>query len=271
MSMSFWSWSGCLRGAVRSARRRRCWRLPLVLLLGLALVACASAPPEPVRGPGAPRPAGAAPAPNPALKRALINRAIREWEFFGRQTVLHRGAEESIPHVGAWEDDDSRYSSRVSLYWAAVGKRLSGMDCDEPWSAAFISWLMQGAGVPAGQFPPAPAHWMYLQPLIGNAGAPGRWFVPRRIGDYSPQPGDLICASRGDSYPRLSGGHATAGGVQGIKAHCDLVVANNGRTLESIGGNVRNSVSRSTLELDARGRLQPVPRRPWFVVLQNRL
>lgn len=261
--MKVWGWYSC---------GRRVGRPALVLLLGLALAACASAPPEPVRGSGAPRPPGAAPAPNPGLKRALINRAIREWEFFGRQTVVYRGAEESIPHVGAWEDDDSRYSGRVNLYWRAVGKpQLTGMDCDEPWSAAFISWLMQGVGVPPGQFTPAPAHWMYLQPMIGNAGAPGRWFVPRRIGDYSPQPGDLICASRADSYPRLSGGHATVWGVQGVKAHCDLVVANNGRTLETIGGNVRNSVSRSTLELDGRGRLQPVPRRPWFLVLQNRL
>ena len=59
--------------------------------------------------------------------------------------------------------------------------------------------------------------------------------------------------------------------LRGASAHCDLVVSKVGQTLEVIGGNVRNSVSRSTLELDGEGRLRAVPRRPWFLVLQNRL
>jgi hypothetical protein len=41
--------------------------------------------------------------------------------------------------------------------------------------------------------------------------------------------------------------------------------------LEAIGSNVRSSVSRSLLELDGEGHLQPVPRRPWFLVLEDRL
>mgnify|MGYP001768040970 CR=1 FL=1 len=43
------------------------------------------------------------------------------------------------------------------------------------------------------------------------------------------------------------------------------------QSYQIVGGNVRNSVSRSTLELDAQGRLQAVPRRPWFLILENRL
>jgi hypothetical protein len=49
------------------------------------------------------------------------------------------------------------------------------------------------------------------------------------------------------------------------------VVRKSGQTLEVIGGNVRNSVSKSTLELDGAGRLRAVPRRPWFLILENRL
>jgi hypothetical protein len=130
---------------------------------------------------------------------------------------------------------------------------------------------MQGAGVPESQFPPAPAHWIYLSALIDQAPYPGRWFVPRGVSDYSPRPGDLVCASRAGSRPLMSGGYTTANGVNGIKAHCDLVVEKNGKTLEVIGGNVRNSVSRSTLELDGQGRLKSIPRRPWFLILENRL
>lgn len=251
----------------------RVWLRTLPLLAAsLVLLSCATPPEEPSPATWSGRSLGSPPAPNPALKKAMITRATREWELFGRQTVVFQGSEESIPHVGAWEDDDARYSSRVNAYWRAVGKPgVDGMDCQEPWSAAFMSWVMQGSGVPESQFPRAPAHWIYLASLIDQAPYPGRWFVPRRVADYSPNPGDLVCASRAGSRPPMAGGYTSAVGVTGIKAHCDLVVEKNGNTLEVIGGNVRNSVSRSTLELDGKGRLQAVPRRPWFLVLENRL
>ena len=249
-------------------------RLAALLALCLLLIGCATAPP-PAPGPKdtwAGRPIGPAPAPNPTLKQALISRATREWEFFGRQTVVFKGSEESIPHVGAWEDDDYSYSGRVNAYWRTAGKpQFDGMECRQPWSAAFVSYVMQGAGVPEYQFPPAPAHWVYLTSLIDQADYPGRWFVPRRVQDYSPNPGDLVCATRGPSRPASFNGYTSAWALEGASTHCDLVVAKNGQTLEVIGGNVRNSVSKSTFELDAQGHLLAVPRRPWFVILQNRL
>jgi hypothetical protein len=186
--------------------------------------------------------------------------------------VVFKGSEESIPHVGAWEDDEGGYIGRVNAYWRTAGKPgLDGLDCQQPWSAAFMSWVMQGSGVPEGQFPPASAHWVYLSRLINQSDYPGRYFVPRRIVDYSPNPGDLVCASRGGYRPAAFNGYVRPDALEGLSAHCDLVVAKNGQTLDVIGGNVRNSVSKSTLELDGQGRLQPVPRRPWFLILQNRL
>jgi len=245
---------------------------PASLLACLLMLSCAAPPEVPTPGTWGGRPFGTPPAPNPALKRSIVNRATREWEYFDRQTVVFHGDEESIPHVGAWEDDNGRYSSRVNLYWRAVGKPgIDGVDCREPWSAAFMSWVMQGSGVPESQFPGASAHWIYLSELVDQAPYPGRWFVPRRVSDYSPQPGDLVCASRAGSRPRMINGYLSPGGLEGVKAHCDLVVQNNGDTLDVIGGNVRNSVSRSTFELDSQGHLKTVRRRPWFVILQNRL
>ncbi|EXJ13293.1 hypothetical protein D779_3884 [Imhoffiella purpurea] len=215
---------------------------------------------------------GAPPAPNPGLKRRIVERAEGEWEYFGRQTVVHRGEEESIPHVGYWEDEDALRSGRVNSYWRAAGKPgLDGMDCQRPWSAAFMSWVMQSSGVPSIQFARTTAHWIYLARMIDAAPLPGRYFVPRRIVDYSPEPGDLICASRKPSRVFSIHGYATARSLYGVSAHCDLVVGKEGRTLESIGGNVRNSVSKSRLELDAQGHLKPTKRRPWFVIMQNRL
>lgn len=249
----------------------------ILALLSLALASCATPPSSGTGGRGpagtwAGTPIGAPPAPNPSLKRAMIGRATQEWTYFGRQTVVFKGAEESIPHVGDWEDDDFSHSARVNSYWRAVGKPgLDGRDCQKPWSAAFISWIMQSSGVPESQFLRSPAHWIYLADMIQSASLPGRYFIPRRISDYSPEPGDLICAYRRPSYVATFNGYTTASMLRGINSHCDLVVAKSGRTLEAIGGNVRNSVSKSTLELDAQGRLQQVPRRPWLLILQNRL
>lgn len=240
------------------------------LVLCLSLAGCAMGPP--VEGPEvwAGRPLGAPPAPDPALRQAVIARAVDEWEFFGRQTVLLRGGEESIPHVGAWEDEDGPRSARINAYWRTVDRPLlTGMDCQAPWSAAFIGWVMQEAGVPEIQFPPAAAHGVYLARLVAESEYPGRYFVPRRIADHSPSPGDLVCASRG-TLP-APGEDAGPEALRSAQTHCDLVVAKAGRSLEVIGGNVRNSVSRTILELDASGRLQPEPRRAWFVILQNRL
>lgn len=250
----------------------RSWRIGIAALC-LGLSACGTGP-ERSAAPGtwAGRPIGKAPASQPALKRSMISRATREWEFFGRQTVTLKGRKESIPNVGAWEDDDSRYSGRVNAYWRAVGKpRLYGVDCRQPWSAAFMSWIMRGAGVSEGQFPRASAHWIYLSSMIQQASYSGRYFVPRRVADYSPNPGDLICAYRGASRSAATSRYVSASELRGTPTHCDLVVAKSGGNLEVIGGNVRNSVSKVTLDLDGDGRLQPVPRRPWFLILENRL
>ncbi|MCG6897041.1 MAG: DUF2272 domain-containing protein [Thiocapsa sp.] len=251
----------------------RALSLGLSVTLGLALVSCGTPTERPSAAAGtwSGRPIGSPPPPNPALKHMIIQRANREWQQFDRQVVVFKGTEESIPHVGAWEDDYT-HASRVNLYWRAVDKpRLDGMDCQQPWSAAFMTWVMQGAGIPASQFRPAAAHWVYLSTMIDEASYPGRYFVPRRVSDYSPGPGDLVCAYRGRSRLGTRDGFVSSGMLHGAETHCDLVVNKNGRTLEAVGGNVRNSVSKSVLELDDRGRLKPVPRRPWFLIMENRL
>ena len=130
---------------------------------------------------------------------------------------------------------------------------------------------MQGAGVPEQQFRRAPAHWIYLAGAIDSAGYPGRWFVPqahRRLQPQSRRPGVRLARVL---QPGGSDGYTSAWALRGANTHCDLVVAKSGQTLDVIGGNVRNSVSKTTLELDGEGHLQPVARRPWFLILENRL
>jgi hypothetical protein len=55
------------------------------------------------------------------------------------------------------------------------------------------------------------------------------------------------------------------------KLHCDIVVETKGQTLQAIGGNVRNSVSKTILTLSQKGYLQFTRPRPWFLIIENRL
>jgi len=92
--------------------------------------------------------------------------------FFGSQRVVYTAEEESIPHVGLWEDEDHERINRVNQYWRAVGRPgITGLQCQKPWSAAFISWLMLEAGVPEFQFKPSAAHWVTSSRIQVSRGA----------------------------------------------------------------------------------------------------
>lgn len=251
---------------------------PLLIALIFAMVGCSSAPKMPVQPEEQPKAQETEPQVDssgpPVLgfwQDRIVEAAKAEWVYFGQQIVVIDGDEESIPHVGIWEDDDDSHSDRINQYWRAVGKpRFSGYDCKQPWSAAFISWIMQAAGVPNDLFPPSRAHRSYLNRFAANADDPYAALVPRTIYQYKPKPGDLICAIRGKIKPP-----EVLEELQDLlyswRMHCDIVVETNGQTLQAIGGNVRNSVSRTVLTLSPDGHLQYSSPRPWFLIIENRL
>jgi len=58
---------------------------------------------------------------------------------------------------------------RIQDYWASVGHpERSGLD-DVAWSAAFISWDIQSAGVPRDLFCPDQRHTIYVERLAERA------------------------------------------------------------------------------------------------------
>ena len=250
---------------------------PLLIVLFLALAGCGSAPKKPVQLEAQPkvqetqlRADRSKPLRVGSRKYKIVQAAKNEWIYFGQQKVVFDGDEESIPHVGIWEDDDYSHSDRINQYWRAVGKyRLSGNDCKEPWSAAFISWIMQVAGIPKYLFPPASSHRSYLNHFLANAHNPYAALIPHAIQEYKPKPGDLICANRGKDTPAKM--IEELPDSLNSKLHCDIVVETKGQTLQAIGGNVRNSVSKSILTLSPKGYLQFTSHRPWFLIIENRL
>lgn len=251
--------------------------LPVVLLI---LAGCgthppkATVPPKAAVVPVAPR-AATEPVPFYRLgsrKERILAIADREWRYFGKQEVIYQLEGESIPHVGYWEDDDDAHIRRVSRYWSAVNlPTISGADCNQAWSAAFISWVMQESGVPEELFPSAKAHWMYLSEIISRDRGADTAFYPRTIREYKPKPGDLICASREPTFTPNIAQLPRPMLLANAKLHCDIVVATAAQTLAAIGGNVRNSVSKSILKLTPEGHLQQTPARQWFLIIENRL
>src|SRR5262249_38785257 len=70
-----------------------------------------------------------------------------------------------------------------------------------------------------------------------------------RIGELTPQVGDLVCKSRSSSA-------ATYENIRpGMKTHCDIVTEVRPRSIVTVGGNVNNSVAQKMLRIDANGRL----------------
>lgn len=175
---------------------------------------------------------------------------------------------------------------------------------DTPWSAAFISYLMKTAGFTRDEFAFSDSHSEYVRQALATSeaeaaghGGPSA-FRACDVATTRPRAGDLLCATRAGTtgtrrFDALPAAMAAAG--QPFPMHCDLVVRSDDggdAKIDSIGGNVVNSVTLSRMTLNAdkvlsAGYLRPegpqadcadaapacrdhLSRRPWLVLLQLR-
>ncbi|CAM4161581.1 DUF2272 domain-containing protein [Stenotrophomonas lactitubi] len=226
------------------------------------------------------------------LAIAIRNTACNEHRLWFRPFIDRDGRAASLSVTEAESDhlaDNGLIAwQRVSSYWresgtlnalgsqpgassclAPLGSRYTDSDCrafliDNPWSAAFISWVMVRAGVPG--FNSSPRHIDYIRAAY-QAGPSG---VPYRLVDPAtakPAPGDLLCFLRDRSSTLSYSGLVQAlgnGSVGHWKSHCEVVVAANlggDQTLYLVGGNVMNTVAMRLLQLDRTGMIKlPPPR-----------
>jgi hypothetical protein len=247
--------------------RRGALLLPRALLLVVALLAgCATAPPA-ERPREVPPPLTVRPdvEPNfvvPSRRDRMILLATQEWLLFGQPIVTYDAAGAPIvTFLGtAAHEVQPAMLSRVLMYWYGVSRApIVGPDGKlRAWSAAFIAWLARGAGYTRDEFPDTVRHWDYIS-RFANQEERGP-FVARDPALYAPRIGDLVCNSRGAAVEFAA---LPPGGY-----HCDIVVAEDRDAIESIGGNVSDVVARSRLPVDGSGLLQPLPERPWAVVLE---
>jgi hypothetical protein len=268
--------------------------LALAALL-LALAACGPRP-APVAPPVEP-----APLLYPAATRDRLLRILDgEWREWGSRIIDARRAPFADTEGPLAEQDPAAFS-KVLAYWSAVGWQdyiernkaafnagsavglcaRDELDADgrdviwgcEPWSAAFISFVMRSAGIDRAEFPPAPGHRTYVDALI-LAGA--RWparatFLAHEVAEYAPAVGDLICADRagrGRAISTLAERRGEIGAARPM--HCDVVMAVAPGEVVAVGGNVAQGVTAVRYAADGRGLLVRNVRR-WFVVFENRI
>lgn len=183
--------------------------------------------------------------------------ADQEWRRFGSQTIDANG--KMVLEGGRENEED--YYRRVGVYWKqGVDRDLDGKDQHEPWSAAFISWVMKEAGM-SGRFSYSDWHATYIRNsiLARRADNPDFAYWGYRLSERAPQVGDLV-------------GYARQGGIDYdyqptvYSSHTDLVVAVRSGEIDVIGGNVKDSVTKKTLKTDADGKLIDRQYR-WFVVM----
>lgn len=220
-------------------------------------------------------------------RRRIVDIAVQEWAVFGFQTVdatqvrtrllpdgvvpdaanptLARPQQgRPLLRIGRWEGD-RRLAATIAGYWSATpdgGEVLARQNRQwrdgegeinwvQPWSAAFVSWVMCEAGLdqPA-TFARDISHRVYIDQAIRarDGQAPEAAYVAHDPGEVEIVPGDLLCNARGEArYATLADRRRELGRY--APTHCDIVVSVQDDRLAVIGGNVVNGVSLTLLPL----------------------
>ena len=243
--------------------------------------------------------------PTEWARRRIVDVAVQEWAAFGYQTIdatmveTRRLPEGVVPDalnpqraeptnvrrplkLGTWESDP-RSAATIAGYWSATpdGGRVlrrqnrqwrSGqgeINWVEPWSAAFVSWVMCEAGLgDMSQFQRDISHRVYVDQAIRardqlDAGHElTSAYVAYDPGEQPIAPGDLFCNSRGSArYRSLADRRPDMG--EYASAHCDIVVRVGEDRINLIGGNVVQGVTLTILPLvrdrDEQGRGEARP------------
>jgi hypothetical protein len=225
--------------------------------------------------------------PDTDLRHRIVDIVLHEWGHFG-YTVLDQtlddddfgpsGGERGFRRPRSWLDPDesARVAGSIAGYWSATADgswilerqnaAWSGSDgvaarWRDPWSAAFISWVMCEAGLDDDRFARAIAHHVYIDQAIqarddASGASAGSAYVAYDVGETEIEPGDMLCSARRNAYRSIADRRRALG--VGVRSHCDIVVQAdpaNSRVLV-IGGNVRGAVRLKLLaaEFDALAR-----------------
>lgn len=231
------------------------------------------------------------------VRQRIVDVAAGEWGVFGFQTLdaaqvqtrrLPDGvvADDANPtlaaprqarplsRVGRWESDPATYAI-VAGYWSAtpdgadVLSRQNRQWRDgegelnwvEPWSAAFVSWVMCESGLDSPDlFRRDVSHRVYVDQAIRAADGrePQAAYEAHDPGERPLLPGDLLCNSRGRwRYQTVADRRPDVGDYAAM--HCDVVVRVFDDRVAVIGGNVIQGVTLTLIPLTSDGAAFPRP------------
>ena len=231
------------------------------------------------------------------VRQRIVDVAAGEWGVFGFQTVdatqvqtrrLPDGvvADDANPplaaprqarplsRVGRWESDPATFAI-VAGYWSAtpdgadVLSRQNRQWRDgegelnwvEPWSAAFVSWVMCESGLDVPElFRRDISHRVYVDQAIRAADGrePQAAYEAHDPGERPLLPGDLLCNSRGRwRYETVDDRRPDVGDYAAM--HCDVVVRVFDDRVAVIGGNVLQGVTLTLIPLATEAAAFPRP------------
>ena len=157
---------------------------------------------------------------------------------------------EYATYGGLHECNSETMSRRIGVYWNALNRNLNRCNVTVPWSAAFISYMIRQAGA-GTRFRYSGAHRLYIQDAF--AGGQGLYGSVLDAATATVKTGDLVCVGRGTksgwSYADFVNWYNKGGNSydDDVPAHCDIVVSASGNSITVIGGNLSDTVKRSTV------------------------
>jgi hypothetical protein len=220
------------------------------------------------------------------LRRRIVNTSIQEWAYFGFEIYDLTDTRDDNPNYkrepwrrpGVDSAEALRVADSIAGYWSSTPDsawilerqnqswNLRGGDSRwrNPWSAAFVSWVMCESGLgDFNRFQRSVAHYSYIdQAIMSRATANSvSAFVAFDVGEKLIEPGDLLCRGSRPEYQTLAERRSQIG--VGARTHCDIVIKldSDKKRILLIGGNVRAWVRLKILPADFsnQGFLVPVP------------
>ncbi|MBM89581.1 MAG: hypothetical protein CMQ41_14515 [Gammaproteobacteria bacterium] len=198
------------------------------------------------------------------LRERIINTAIQEWAYFGYNIYdlthtrddnpNYRRRPWTRPTIAA--NEAVRVADSIAGYWSATpdsawilelqnqswNARGPASRWRNPWSAAFVSWVMCESGLgDSRRFRRAIAHHSYIDQAIKARDSNDvlSAYYAYDAGEKAIEPGDMLCRGSRPNYQTLDARRLQIG--IGARTHCDIVVKLDdvNQQIMVIGGNVR--------------------------------
>lgn len=164
-----------------------------------------------------------------------------------------------LPRMAAFDGSNDCTYAGANRYSTV---QCRGFVVDQPWSAAFISYVLRRAGLPG--FNGSPSHVDYVRDALTRPGESA--YEYRDPASTRPATGDMLCYVRSPNrvfgFEGLRQELGSSNG--GLPMHCEIFVATNpgGDGLAYlIGGNVQHGVTMRLMPVNRSGLLWSLPRR----------